>query len=203
MGFPASSARRAGALELRAVTHTLQIPCDDPYVRVIDESVAEVTELEIAFIARAYEISNAYTLLMGQRSDRGADGTALRHKCDGAGGNVVSVEHLADGRDDTVPEIDQANRIGTNNADILAERQSHQLALQLFASGPGLGEIGGKYERKTDLPWHCTLEQRWNALSCDGDDEQINGVPDGGQCGVAGTSHDLARFGAYRVDFPL
>src|SRR2546427_2086405 len=161
--------------QLASVAHTLDVAGDDARLRIVDEVVAEVGEVEIRLVAGADEVADLDAGRAPNGDDRRAQGAALGDERDGARLHRL-VEGLADGRHDGVPEVHAADRVWTADPDAPLVRYPAQLRLPRGAFWADLGVAGRQHERHADLAGLAFLERAHHALHRDRDDEEVDGT---------------------------
>ena len=160
--------------ELVTIADAFNVTGDDAHSGISHEVIAEITELQIAFIAGAEKVADADLLSVGERGDGGADCATLAHEANRARGEAYLVEHLADGGDDLVVEVCHADRIRADEADAFFESLDSQFVLQLHSLGPGLSETGGQNQGCLHLAWPAFIQQLDDTRRRQGDDQQIH-----------------------------
>ena len=137
---------------------------------------------------------------MRERGDRGADRAALRDERHRSRLEIGPVKHLADRRHRFVPQIDDTDRVGTDETDALAVGKLDELALQAHALRARLGVVRRQHQRKADLTRRRVLEQRRNAFGGDRGDHQVDRPADARERRVAFATHHFAELGVDGVD---
>jgi len=103
---------------------------------------AEIGKFQIAFVARADEVSDLNLFAVRERHDRGAHRSTLAHEPRLSWLHIGLVEHLADGGNHIVPQIGEADRIGSDETNPFTQRQRGPIAVAGFSFVAELGVSG-------------------------------------------------------------
>ena len=107
-------------------------------------------EIHIRLVARIDEQAEAHMPVAGERVDRGAESTRLRHEGDGAG-RRFRVGILAEGCHRAFERVDQTQTVRPADADAAVARRRRDLRFERLALRAHLAEAGAEDHRAGDL----------------------------------------------------